>query len=111
MSLSKTDILAVAATLFHDQSYHGTTMRQIAHACEVTGAGLYAHITSKEEILWEIVNRTGHRFLSQARAVPQTLAVTEQLRLLTNGHLAVLAHHPQDVTVFFNEWRALTPER
>ncbi len=110
MSISKTDILSVAGTLFSEQGYHGTTMREIARACDVKDASLYSHIKSKEEILWEIVSRSAHLFLAGARSVPQSLAIREQMKLLISGHLEVIARDPQYATVFFGEWRVLAPE-
>ncbi|HAJ35233.1 MAG TPA: hypothetical protein DCL15_06025 [Chloroflexi bacterium] len=47
-------ILDAAYTLFMEQGYHGTSMRQIAERAGVTMGGVYNHFASKEEI-WEAV--------------------------------------------------------
>ncbi|MCL5961536.1 MAG: TetR/AcrR family transcriptional regulator [Chloroflexi bacterium] len=49
-----TEILKIAAELFHDHGYDKTTMRDIANATSLTTAGLYHHIGSKEHLLYLI---------------------------------------------------------
>ena len=52
------EIEAVASELFHERGYAGTSVRDIARALDIQGASLYAHVASKEEVLWTIVDRT-----------------------------------------------------
>ena len=47
--------LAAAARLFYVQGYPQTTTREITNACGLTPGALYNHFSSKEEILWVIV--------------------------------------------------------
>lgn len=48
-------LLEAAAKLFYEQGYPQTTTREITNACGLTPGALYNHFSSKEEILWVIV--------------------------------------------------------
>ena len=58
----------VASDLFREHGYAGTSIRDIARALSVQGASLYAHVTSKEDVLWAIVDRAATRFEAAADA-------------------------------------------
>ena len=70
---------------------------------------MYAHIDSKEELLFELVNLAADQFLSSAEAVPATLAPKERLERLIAGHLEVIVREIDNATVFFHEWKFLNP--
>jgi AcrR family transcriptional regulator len=50
-------ILEVALTLFNEQGYDKTSLREIAERLDVTKAALYYHFERKEEILVELRRR------------------------------------------------------
>ena len=54
--------------LFHAQGYAATSVRDIARALDMQGASLYAHVTSKEDLLWSIVDRAATAFEAGAEA-------------------------------------------
>src|SRR6188474_35228 len=58
-----------ASSLFHEHGYSGTSVRDIARAVDIQGASLYAHVASKQEVLWSIVERTASRFEAAADTV------------------------------------------
>jgi TetR/AcrR family transcriptional regulator, cholesterol catabolism regulator len=90
----------VASELFREHGYAGTSIRDIARALSVQGASLYAHVTSKEDVLWAIVDRAATRFEAAADVAE---ASTDARRPGDPGEaLAALvrAH-------FVHEWRAL----
>lgn len=105
----RTDILAAAATLFSEQGYHGTSIREIATASHVKLGSLYVHMSSKEQLLWEIVNHAADVFLAQVELIPWDAPIEWQLTVLVHAHLWVMAREPFDVTVFLQEWRFLNP--
>ncbi|RIH93656.1 HTH-type transcriptional repressor KstR2 [Meiothermus granaticius NBRC 107808] len=84
-------------------------MRDLARAVNLQGGSLYAHIDSKEELLFELVNRAAARFIAMAEAVPPTLTIRERLERLVEGHLEVIAEELGSATVFFHEWKFLSP--
>ncbi|HEY8393340.1 MAG TPA: TetR/AcrR family transcriptional regulator [Thermaerobacter sp.] len=110
-SSRREEILAVAGELFRQKGYHATSMQDIAERLRLQRGSLYAHIDSKEELLFEIVDRAAGRFLDaieQARRSGRTPA--EQLRLALRAHMTVLAEYRDTATVFFHEWRFLREE-
>ncbi len=105
----RTEIVEAAGRLFSEWGYHPTSMRDLARAVNLQGGSLYSHISSKEEVLYELVDRAADRFLASAEAVPPDLPPAERLRRLVHGHLAVIAAELAHATVFFHEWRFLSP--
>jgi TetR/AcrR family transcriptional regulator, cholesterol catabolism regulator len=102
-------MLRAAARLFGEQGYHATTMRQIADATGLLPGSLYAHITGKEELLYEIVRDAGQAFLralDDASAGPAS--PEERFRRALRAHVQVITDHQDSARVFHHEWRALT---
>lgn len=85
-------------------------MRDLARAVNLQGGSLYAHIESKEEVLFELVNRAADEFLNHAEAIPANLSPKEHLERLIQGHLEVIVRSLDHATVFFHEWKFLNPE-
>jgi AcrR family transcriptional regulator len=103
----------VASELFREHGYAGTSIRDIARALSVQGASLYAHVTSKEEVLWAIVDRAAARFEAAADAAELSAAASrpgdsaEVLAALVHAHVGVLTADVDAAGVFVHEWRAL----
>ncbi|MER3420124.1 MAG: TetR/AcrR family transcriptional regulator [Chloroflexota bacterium] len=105
-------ILEAAKRLFAERGYHATSVRDIAAAVDLQGGSLYAHIASKEELLWELVSSAAARFVSGAAAVEAAEPDPRQrLRRLVEAHVAVMTDDPANAVVFHHEWRALPPPR
>ena len=107
----RSEILATAGDLFRENGYHATSMRDIAKTLNLRGSSLYAHISSKEEMLWEIVNHAADAFLARAEASSTVQDPLERLRALIRGHLQVIVSELPNATVFFHEWRFLSDDR
>jgi AcrR family transcriptional regulator len=107
----------VASDLFRERGYAATSIRDIARALSVQGASLYAHVTSKEDVLWAIVDRAATRFEAAAdRAEADAEArrpgdPAEAIAALVRAHVEVLTADVDEAGVFVHEWRALGPER
>jgi len=104
----------VASTLFHERGYAATSVRDIASALDIRGASLYAHVASKEDVLWAIVERAATTFERTAdEATSVTLGARAGVRLdaLVRGHVKVITEDPELTSVFVNEWRHLSPPR
>ncbi len=106
----------VASDLFRERGYAATSIRDIARALSVQGASLYAHVTSKEDVLWTIVDRAASRFEAAAENAEAAAEArrpgdpAEALAALVRAHVEVLTAHVDEAGVFVNEWRALDPE-
>jgi TetR/AcrR family transcriptional regulator, cholesterol catabolism regulator len=107
------EIEDAASVLFQKQGYSGTSVRDIARAVDIQGASLYAHVASKQEVLWAIVERTADRFEAAADAVeaadPGAAAFGPgvQLIALVRAHVGVVTDDIERASVFVHEWRAL----
>lgn len=106
----RSEILYAAGQLFSQQGFHATSMRDLAKAVNLQGGSLYAHIESKEELLFELVNRAADKFLASAEAVSARLGPKNRLERLVKGHLQVIVQELPNATVFFHEWRFLSPK-
>jgi AcrR family transcriptional regulator len=104
----------VASELFGDQGYAATGVRDIARALDIQGASIYSHVTSKEAVLWAIVERAASMFESAAdRALDATAGRTPSVRMraLVVAHVGVVTAGPEAATVFDREWRHLEGSR
>jgi len=111
------EIEDAASSLFRERGYSGTSVRDIARAVDIQGASLYAHVASKQEVLWSIVERTAIRFEAAADAVEATdpgavvFGPGMHLVSLVRAHVGVVTDDIERASVFVHEWRALDPGR
>ena len=107
----------VASDLFREHGYAATSIRDIARALSVQGASLYAHVTSKEDVLWAIVERAAARFETAADGAELEAEAhrpgdaAEAIAALLEAHVDVLTADVDEAAVFVNEWRSLGEER
>ena len=107
----RAEMVAVAARLFSERGYHGTSMQHLAEALGLQRGSLYAHIGSKEELLFDVVNEGADRFLERgAEATAFDGPAAARLRLLLVGHVETAIEHLEAATVFLNEWRYLSSD-
>ena len=102
-------MLDAACQLFADRGYRGTSMKDIAEALGVRAPSLYNHVTSKQEILFAIMDKAMDRALA---ALEEALAgveddVPEQLRRATELLVLDFLRFPAEVTVCNTEVRSL----
>src|SRR6266581_9083268 len=111
MSARRSELTREAAKLFAQKGYHGTSIGDIAEALGVQKGSLYAHIASKEDLLYETMREGAAAFHAALDAIPEELPATEKIRLALRGHLRVVAEQLDVATVFVREWRYLEGER
>ncbi|MDQ3752873.1 MAG: TetR/AcrR family transcriptional regulator [Actinomycetota bacterium] len=106
----RAELVAAAAQLFSARGYHGTSMQHLGRALGLQRGSLYAHIGSKEELLFDVVDQGAERFLAMARLAASSKGpAASRLRALLVGHVSTAAQHLDAATVFLNEWRYLSP--
>jgi AcrR family transcriptional regulator len=102
----------VASALFRERGYAATSVRDIAQALHIQGPSLYAHVASKEDVLWSIVIRAADRFNAEVGPIAASAGpATGKLRDMIRGHVAVVTSAQKDAAVFLHEWRFLSPDR
>jgi AcrR family transcriptional regulator len=104
-------ILEEAARLFGSRGYHATSMRDIGEATGLLAGSLYAHISSKEDLLYEIVLQSATEFLERLEAIPADQDAESRLRRAMRAHIEVVAGNVDAAWVFHHEWKALTGDR
>ena len=111
MTSRRSELTRTAARLFAEKGYHGTSIGDLAEAMGVQKGSLYAHIDSKQDLLYEAMREGAKSFHAALDAVPEKAPVTERIRLALRGHLRVVAEQLDVATVFTREWRYLEGER
>ena len=102
------DVVAAAGRLFAERGYHGTSMRDLGNELGLLGSSLYAHVSSKEDLLVAVVERGAALFdVSAAGARDAGGNGAERLRRLVTGHVDVVVDHLDEVRTFLNEARFL----
>ena len=105
-------ILSEAARLFGRRGYHATTMREIGDASGLLAGSLYAHFSSKEDILHQVVLHAAHQFLGGLEALrAERVDPPDRLRRAMRAHISVVAGNLDAAWVFHHEWKALTGSR
>ncbi|QPF74739.1 TetR/AcrR family transcriptional regulator [Roseateles sp. DAIF2] len=101
---TREEILAAAARLFARQGYPGTSMNEVAEACQVSKPTLYHYVRDKHELLMQICE--GH--------VQSLAALVEEVRaqdLAPEPHLrALIARFVREYGEAQNQHRVLTED-
>jgi len=102
-----------ASALFRERGYAATSVRDIARALNLQGGSLYAHMASKEDVLWSIVTRAADRFNSEVGpiAAQTESSPADRLAGMIRAHVGVVTTIQKDAAVFQHEWRFLSPSR
>lgn len=111
--LSRRDeLLAKAARLFREKGYHATTMKDIAAELDILPGSLYHHISSKESLLVEIMQRGIEVLTERVRPVAESdLSPLTKLRQITHIHVEAIAASPDILSVFLHELKSLPPDK
>lgn len=112
----RNEIVAAAERLFRDKGYLATTMRDIADEMGMQGGGsLYAHISGKEELLWNIASEAIEAFFAAVTPAIQEVASespVDKLHAAMLAHMSVICERLSAAAVYFDEWRHLSqPKR
>lgn len=105
------EIYCKAAQIFHEQGYDATSMNDLAKALDITKAGLYYYIESKEDLLFRIIN-FGLDWLDKEVIVPakQLLDAEERLRFIIQSHGGELIKGVHAIPILTDETSSLSPK-
>jgi AcrR family transcriptional regulator len=87
-------------------------MADLGEAVGLGRGGLYHHIGSKEDLLYEIIESFSKDMTDRAEALlDEDLASDVKVRRMTHYLMALVAENLPELTVFFSDFRALGGER
>ncbi len=105
------DIYQKAAQIFHEQGFDATSMSNIAAAVDLTKAGLYYYIESKEDLLFAIMNYAMERLETMVIDPSREIADPEQrLRSIIERHGRLLTEGNKAITILTDEIEGLKPK-
>jgi len=106
--MTREDILDAAAQVFRKKGFHGASMANIAEAVNLQKASLYHHVSSKQEILLELLDRALELLLERISPIAtQPIPAEERLRLMIREYLQILAENTDLSAVLLFEHRSL----
>jgi len=106
--MTREDILEAAAQVFRQKGFHGASMNDIANAVNLQKASLYHHVSSKQEILLEILDRALQLLLERISGITaQNISADKKLRLMVREYMQILAENVDLASVLLFEHRAL----
>ena len=105
-------ILDAAAEIFARKGYEGTTIRDIAEAVGMLAGSLYYYISTKEDLLFAVVDeihRDGRRLMEDPPIAPDD--PLEAIRETVFRHVRFTAENVVRTAVFYDDFRYLAQER
>lgn len=106
--MTRDDILEAAAQVFRQKGFHGASMANIAEAVNLQKASLYHHVSSKQEILLELLDRALELLLERISPIAtQNIPADERLRQMIREYLQILAENTDLSAVLLFEHRSL----
>jgi AcrR family transcriptional regulator len=106
--MTRNDILEAAAQVFRQKGFHGASMANIAEAVNLQKASLYHHVSSKQEILFELLDRALELLLERISPIAAMNApADERLCRMIQEYLQILAENTDLSAVLLFEHRSL----
>ena len=108
----KRDVMDAAVDVFWRKGYAAASVQDVADGVGVLKGSLYYYISSKEDLLFEIlddVHEQSRRILDDVVELDAT--PLERLRTYMERHVEWYLDNLEQVTVYFRDWRYLTGER
>ena len=104
----KQEIIQTAKILFREKGYKSISMRDLATAMNIKAASLYNHISSKEEILSEIILGVAQYFTAEMQKVKNTEENAQlQLEAVIAHHVEINIQAPEAIAILNNDWMHL----
>lgn len=102
-----------AIALFGERGFHAVSMRDLANELGVAPGAIYAHVTSKQELLYELVamGLEEHRSRLRRALLDAGADPIDQVRALTRAHVLAHLELPALARVINRELRSLTEEQ
>lgn len=109
--MNRDDILQAAAQVISKKGFHAASMQDIAEAVHLQKGSLYYHISSKQEILADLLDRGLELLIERiSEVLDQPLSPEDKLRQAMRVYLESLAEYSDLAAVLLLEHRSLEPE-
>ena len=108
--MTRDEILEASAQIFSQKGYHGTSMQDIALSVNLQKASIYHHVSSKQQILFELLNQALDLLSEKVEGVIEgTGSPDERLRRAICMYLSTLTANQDLASVLLLEYRSLEP--
>ncbi|WP_210211108.1 TetR/AcrR family transcriptional regulator [Borborobacter arsenicus] len=105
-------IRAVAAELFAKHGYGAVGVADLGEAVGLGRGALYYHISSKEDLLYDISSHYVQLLIDDGRnIIARELDPVERIRLLSRAMIGAVYNHRAAMTVCFREIHGLSGDR
>ena len=106
------EILEAAARVFHEKGYESTSIQDIADSVGILKGSLYYYITSKEDLLFEIIQGVHEEALKNLERTAEVEGdALQKIRAFVVIHFTHNAENLVKMAVFFQDFRSLNGER
>ncbi|MGN6305242.1 MAG: TetR/AcrR family transcriptional regulator [Mesorhizobium sp.] len=110
-ALKRTRILAAAADLFYENGYENTTLDAVAERLGVSKPFIYAHFSSKSELLADICSQgIAASLAAQNKALATETTPAGKLGALGRGFVTAVLESQIYIAIFSREEKNLLPE-
>jgi AcrR family transcriptional regulator len=109
LSDARLRVFEAAVGLFGEVGFHGASMRDLAQALGVTGASLYAHVPSKQHLLFEVIRIGLTEYIKrlQESLLEAGLDPSDQMRAVVRAHVLSALEYPALTRTCSQEMRHL----
>lgn len=98
-------ILDEAAELFRERGYRATSMRDLAEKVGIEAASLYNHISSKQQLLCELLMQIAELFTEGMQKIDSlAISPTDKLNKLISLHVRLTVEHTKPIGLLTGEW-------
>jgi TetR/AcrR family transcriptional regulator, cholesterol catabolism regulator len=107
------EIVHAAASIFYQKGYEATSLQDIASAVGLLKGSIYYYIKTKEDLLYEIVNRAQMIYMGTLEEEPEATGADapERLRAFIHRWMALTAKEREWGLVAEREFSRLSPRR
>jgi AcrR family transcriptional regulator len=103
-------IRRVGLRLIHKHGYEAMSLRQLASEVGIQAGSLYNHITTKQELLFDLIKTHMDELLQESdRALKGIEDPDDQLKTFIAFHLDYHTAHKREVFISYSELRSLEP--
>ncbi len=104
----KQEIIQTAAHLFKEKGYSAVTMRDLAAEMGIKAASLYNHISSKQEILQNIIIALAEEFTNEMDLIKKAdKSSIEKIRDIIKLHVRITSNNQSGMASLNNDWMHL----